>query len=65
MPERSADWMKQALRDLESAKAQKQDEFFEWSCFISQQAAEKALKAVFQKIGAEAWGHSLLELNLN
>ncbi|MBA7639447.1 hypothetical protein ES703_47105 [subsurface metagenome] len=62
MPERSADWMKQALRDLESAKAQKQDEFFEWSCFISQQAAEKALKAVFQKIGAEAWGHSLLEL---
>ena len=62
MPERSNDWIRQALRDLESAEAQKRDEFYEWSCFIAQQAAEKAIKAALQKIGVEVWGHSLLEL---
>jgi HEPN domain-containing protein len=60
--ERSADWFRQAERDLESARAQERDGFYEWACFIAQQAAEKALKAVFQKNGAEAWGHSLAEL---
>jgi len=39
MAERSADWIKQAMRDLESAKAQKLDGFYEWTCFISQQAS--------------------------
>jgi len=52
MAERSADWIKQAIRDLESAKAQKLDGFYEWTCFISQQASEKALKAVLQRMGA-------------
>jgi len=60
--ERSKDWIKQAERDLESAQAQKEDGFYEWSAFISQQAAEKAIKAAFQKLGIEAWGHSLAEL---
>jgi HEPN domain-containing protein len=36
--------------------------FHEWACFISQQAAEKALKAVLQSWGAEAWGHAVLQL---
>lgn len=62
MPERSKDWFKQAKRDLESAKNQREDGFFEWACFIAQQAAEKAVKAVYQKLGAEAWGHSILDL---
>ena len=62
MAERSEDWLKQAERDLESAKAQARDEFYEWACFISQQAAEKACKAVFQNWGAEAWGHSISSL---
>ena len=30
--------------------------------FAAQQGAEKAVKAVFQKIGAEAWGHSVTVL---
>jgi len=38
------------------------DEFFEWSCFIAQQAAEKAVKTVFQKLNTVAWGHSVFEL---
>src|SRR5438270_10714183 len=36
--------------------------FHEWACFASQQAAEKALKAVFQRHGGDAWGHSLADL---
>ena len=62
MPERSKDWIRQALRDLESARSQRSAGFHEWACFISQQAAEKALKALYQQLGAEAWGHSLLDL---
>lgn len=62
MADRSADWMAQARRDLESAREQLADGYHEWACFISQQAAEKALKAVFQHLGGEAWGHSLVRL---
>jgi HEPN domain-containing protein len=62
LPERSADWIKQASRDLAGAKAQKKAGFHEWACFIAQQAAEKACKAVYQKQGAEVWGHSLINL---
>lgn len=62
MPERSADWYKQAERDLESAKSQLKDGFFEWACFIAQQGAEKACKACYQRLGADAWGHSVADL---
>ena len=60
--ERSADWMDQAQGDLEHAKSDMEREFYDWACFSSQQAAEKAVKAVFQKMGAEAWGHSVADL---
>ena len=62
MAERSGDWLRQARRDLDSARAQRAAEFFEWACFISQQASEKALKAALQKLGGEAWGHSIADL---
>ena len=62
MPERSDDWARQAQRDLECAKAQVKDGFCEWACFIAQQGAEKAVKAVYQKMGGEAWGHSVSDL---
>lgn len=62
MAERSQDWYNQALRDIASAKAQLESGFFEWACFIAQQAAEKAVKAVYQKLSAEAWGHSVTDL---
>jgi HEPN domain-containing protein len=62
MAERSSDWLAQGKRDLESAKSQKKEQFHEWACFISQQAAEKALKAVLQMYGAEAWGHVTIRL---
>lgn len=59
MVARYEDWFKQAQRDLEWARRASEERFFEWACFVSQQAAEKAVKALFQKIGAEAWGHSV------
>jgi HEPN domain-containing protein len=60
--ERSADWMDQARGDLDHARHDVQAQFYDWACFSAQQAAEKAAKAVFQSIGAEAWGHSVADL---
>lgn len=57
--------MKQAERDLENAKFEMKGGFFEWACFLSQQAAEKALKAAYQKLGGEAFGHSVSGLLSN
>ncbi|MPZ15911.1 MAG: HEPN domain-containing protein, partial [Chloroflexi bacterium] len=62
MAERSGDWLRQAVRDLEHARNDVEDGFFDWACFSAQQSAEKAVKAVFQKLGAEAWGHSVSDL---
>jgi len=64
MVERSRDWMDQAEGDLEHAKSDLKLGFYDWACFSSQQSAEKAVKAVFQKLGAEAWGNSVYDLLL-
>lgn len=60
--ERSADWMDQAQGDLEHARNDLEHEFYDWACFSAQQSAEKAVKAVFQALGKEAWGHSVADL---
>jgi HEPN domain-containing protein len=60
--ERSRDWMDQAEGDLRHAQNDLEHGFYEWACFSSQQAAEKAVKAAFHKMGAEAWGHSVADL---
>ena len=60
--DRSRDWLNQAESDLRHAKSDVKQGFNDWACFSAQQAAEKALKAVFQKMGAEAWGHSVADL---
>jgi HEPN domain-containing protein len=60
--ERSADWLDQAQGDLEHARSALEHGFHDWACFSAQQASEKAVKAVFQKRGAEAWGHSVADL---
>lgn len=56
--------MDQAEGDLEHAKSDLKLGFYDWACFSSQQSAEKAVKAVFQKLGVEAWGHSVYDLLL-
>jgi len=60
--ERSVDWIDQAQWDLEHARSDLANGFHDWACFSAQQAAEKAVKAVFQKLGEEAWGHSVADL---
>lgn len=60
--ERSADWLNEASGDLEHARSDVEGGFYNWACFSAQQSAEKAVKAVFQKMGAEAWGHSVADL---
>jgi HEPN domain-containing protein len=57
MAERSLDWLRQAEKDLEKAKLDLDWGYYEWACFTSHQAAEKAIKAVFQHIHGDAWGH--------
>ena len=62
MPNRSDDWYKQALRDMEQAKDSKKAERHEWACFAAQQSAEKAVKALHLFHNQEAWGHVVRKL---
>jgi HEPN domain-containing protein len=62
MASREQDWLDQAKRDLEHARHSLRDADFEWACFAAQQASEKAVKAVYQRREAEAWGHAVSEL---
>jgi HEPN domain-containing protein len=62
MPERANDWLSQARRDLENAGYNRKGAYYEWSCFVAQQSAEKALKALYQVLGGDAWGHSVFRL---
>lgn len=57
-------WLAQAQDDLRFAhRILADDDFFDKGCFISQQAAEKALKAVHYFDGARTvLGHSAAEL---
>lgn len=54
--------MEQAEGDLIHSQSDMERGFFDWASFSAQQAAEKAVKALFQRIGAEAWGHSVADL---
>jgi HEPN domain-containing protein len=62
MANRYADWLRQAQADLRHARHALQAGDYEWSCFAAQQAAEKAIKALFQRRGMDAWGHTLTVL---
>jgi HEPN domain-containing protein len=59
-----ARWLAQARDDLEFARwLLTEDRFFDKGCFVAQQAAEKALKAILYAGGARTvLGHSVHEL---
>jgi HEPN domain-containing protein len=59
MVSRARDWLDQAQRDLEHARHDLAAGYHEWACFSAQQAAEKALKSVYQHLSGEVWGHSV------
>jgi len=59
---RSEDWLAQGKRDIEAAESAMNNSFFEWTCFMCQQGAEKLLKALAQKNGMELWGHNISQM---
>jgi HEPN domain-containing protein len=62
MANRFSDWLRQADADLRHAVNANDNGDHEWSCFAAQQAAEKALKALYYRLGKEAWGHTVSAL---
>lgn len=62
MPNRSRDWLKQAMRDLEQAEDSQRAGRHEWACFAAHQAGEKAVKALHLHYHQEAWGHVIANL---
>jgi len=51
--------MRQALRDLAHAERSMEMGDYEWACFAAHQAAEKAVKALYESRNMEVWGHSV------
>ncbi len=47
-------WLKQALHDLENAKRNLKDKFYSDTCFMAEQASQKALKAYLYFKGERA-----------
>lgn len=62
MAARAKDWFEQSLKDAEMARQARSSGHHEWTCFASQQAAEKAVKALHLSFGQEAWGHVVARL---
>jgi len=59
-------WLRQAEKDLESARDSRTARHYEWACFQSQQVAEKALKAFLYSKGLRAiLTHSIRDLVLD
>ncbi len=59
MVSRVSDWLRQAIKDLRHAEKSLEFGDYEWACFAAHQAAEKAVKALYQFLGVEVWGHSV------
>jgi HEPN domain-containing protein len=55
-------WLTTAREDLAAAQALRQARHFPQSCFLCQQAAEKAVKALWLAQDADPWGHSVQKL---
>lgn len=55
-------WISQGEADLRAAEASRAAGSHEWACFQSQQAGEKAVKALWLAGQHDPWGHSVLRL---
>ena len=56
-------WLRQADQDLIDASYNRDGARFNISCFLCQQASEKAIKAfLYFKEAEDIWGHSLIDL---
>lgn len=61
MPKRFKDWLAQAEYDLEHARKSLTMQDYSWACFASQQSAEKAMKALYDFLGGDGWGHVIVK----
>ncbi|MEM3506151.1 MAG: HEPN domain-containing protein [Candidatus Bathyarchaeia archaeon] len=59
---RIKDWLDQAEGDLKAAKDLHNTGNYAWSCFASQQSAEKSLKAIAESLATPSIGHNLIIL---
>jgi len=59
---RTRDWLKQSRKDFSHAQISMNNGDYEWACFAAHQAGEKAVKALLQSQGIDAWGHSISHL---
>jgi len=57
--QRSADWLRQAERDLAAGKSAAAAGFHEWAAFAAQQSGEKAVKALVESRHGASRGHSI------
>jgi len=49
-------WLKQSESDIKAAEGSRKNKNYEWACFQSQQASEKALKSLYFNYSADPWG---------
>jgi dTDP-4-amino-4,6-dideoxygalactose transaminase len=57
-------WLQTAEEDLRAAELLMQGRAFAQACFYSQQSGEKAVKALWYRIDADPWGHSVQRLGM-
>jgi len=55
-------WLATAEEDLQAAQTLLDARMYAQACFYSQQAGEKAVKALWYAMDAEPWGHSVQRL---
>jgi HEPN domain-containing protein len=55
-------YLKQGMRNIESANEDRDEGVYEWACFKAQQGAELILKGFLRAAGKIATGHSLIKL---
>lgn len=60
--DRSLDWWKQALRDLEHGESSLRAGYFDWAAFAAHQAAEKAARSLIPAPTPMALDHSIIRL---
>jgi len=55
-------WWLTAQEDLEAARSLHAAGKYSHACFLSQQSAEKAMKALWLALDSDPWGHSIQKL---
>jgi HEPN domain-containing protein len=56
---RSGDWLNEAKAELGAGRTLHANEHWSWCCVICQQAAEKALKAIYEPFWTPQIGHNM------